>query len=92
MCPLWHSHDLCMFHVEPGDVGQLQQRRRGFGSGDEDLRRPTEQALQNPRLVSAIQLGGQIVERDHRPLATLFRVFLGLRQRAGQCGQLGLTT
>ena len=79
-----------MFHVEPGDVGQFFQRRRCFGGGDEDLCRSVEQALQNPRLMGAIQLRGQIIQGDHGPFAALFRIVLGLGQQAGQCRQLGL--
>ncbi|KAG1081896.1 hypothetical protein G6F40_015328 [Rhizopus arrhizus] len=81
-----------MFHVEPGDVGQILQCRRGFGGGNEDLRRAIKQALQHTRLVGAVQLRGQVVECDHRPLAALFRIVLGLRQQARQRRQLGLTT
>ncbi|MNT68644.1 hypothetical protein D3C72_2068940 [compost metagenome] len=40
----------------------------------------------------AIQLGRQVIERDHRPFAALFGIVLGLRQQAGEGGQLGLAT
>lgn len=70
-----------MFHVEPGDIGCVVQRRRGLGGGDEYLRGPGLQPVQNPGLVVAIQFGGQVVQCDHRPFAALLGVVLGWANR-----------
>jgi hypothetical protein len=45
---------------------------------------------QDSLLVLAIKLGGQVIQSDHRPFATLFCEVLCLGQQAGKRSQLGL--
>ncbi len=79
------------FHVEPGcGRNAVAQRRRSLGAGDEHLGTTAGQAIQDPGLVRMVQFRGQVVERHDGPLPQRVLVQLGLRQHAGQRGELFL--
>lgn len=82
-----------MFHVEHhGCEAQLGEAVGSLGACDQNLRAIVSQAPQNQLLVRPVQLRGQVVQGDDRPIAAGLRLMFCLGQQRRQCGQLGLAT